>query len=104
VRLLHQLCLFPQVFTPPPQLQQLLGRDFGGPCTELIEAAQTLLQEVGLQVTMPDVATILRFLNNAEHCPTQQPLVPHMLDNAAEHAIPCRHAMRANQRYHAQPL
>eukprot|EP00882_Tetradesmus_deserticola_P033468 GHRQ01038238.1.p1 GENE.GHRQ01038238.1~~GHRQ01038238.1.p1 ORF type:complete len:194 (+),score=99.91 GHRQ01038238.1:180-761(+) len=50
VRLLHQLCLFPQVFTPPPQLQQLLGSDFGGPCTELLEAGQVLLQEVGLQL------------------------------------------------------
>ncbi|KAF6258483.1 hypothetical protein COO60DRAFT_1460658 [Scenedesmus sp. NREL 46B-D3] len=51
VRLLHQLCLFPQVFTPPPQLQQLLGSDFGGPCTELTEAGQLLLQEVGLQLS-----------------------------------------------------
>jgi hypothetical protein len=51
VRLLHQLCLFPQVFTPPAELQRLLGSDFGTPCTELTEAAQLLLQEVGLQVS-----------------------------------------------------
>uniref|UniRef100_A0A383VU74 tRNA nucleotidyltransferase/poly(A) polymerase RNA and SrmB- binding domain-containing protein n=1 Tax=Tetradesmus obliquus TaxID=3088 RepID=A0A383VU74_TETOB len=54
VRLLQQLCLFPQVFTPPQQLQQLLGNAFGGPCTELIEAAQALLQEVGLQLSEED--------------------------------------------------
>jgi hypothetical protein len=59
VRLLHQLCLFPQVFTPPPELQQQLGNDFGGPCTELIEAAQALLQEVGLQVCVHNVVCII---------------------------------------------
>lgn len=69
VRLLQQLCLFPQVFTPPQQLQQLLGNAFGGPCTELIEAAQALLQEVGLQVSSQNNATRLQIqdINGAPH-------------------------------------
>lgn len=50
VRLLHQLRLLPQVFTPPSQLVKLLGPDFGGPGVQLMAAAEELLEAVHLVV------------------------------------------------------
>lgn len=50
VRLLHQLRLMPQVFTPPQQLVAVLGGEFGAPCVETMAAAEALVGALDLQV------------------------------------------------------
>lgn len=52
MRLLQQLQLFPVVFTPPPELRQLLGTGYGAQCVELIAAAEGLLAPLDLQVSV----------------------------------------------------
>jgi len=52
VLLLHQLHLLPQVFTPPQQLVNQLGPDFGGAGVQLMAAAEELIEAVHLVVSM----------------------------------------------------
>lgn len=58
VRLLHQLRLFDQVFTPPPEVQQLLGSEYGRPCVEVMAAAEALLQELRLDVSQSNACCL----------------------------------------------
>lgn len=50
VRLLHQLRLMPQVFTPPPQLARQLGSEYGRQCVATMAAAESLIGALDLQV------------------------------------------------------
>lgn len=42
-RLLHQLRLFPEVFTLPPGVLALVGEEYGGPCEACLEAAVSIM-------------------------------------------------------------
>eukprot|EP00775_Hariotina_reticulata_P002881 gene2881-3172_t len=59
VRLLHQLRLLPQVFTPPSQLLKLLGPDFGAPGVQLMAAAEELIEAVHLVLSQEDRRLVL---------------------------------------------
>jgi hypothetical protein len=52
MQLLHQLRLFPQVFTPHPSTAPLLADDVGEPCCSSITAAQQLLAGQAWQVRL----------------------------------------------------
>jgi hypothetical protein len=50
MRLLQQLQLFPVVFSPPPELQQLLGTGYEAQCVEVVAAAEKLVGALEMQV------------------------------------------------------
>lgn len=77
MRLLQQLQLFPVVFSPPPELQQLLGTGYGAQCVEVAAAAEKLVGALEMQVRG---STNLQYTNLAtiycNHCITTSPSPP----------------------------
>eukprot|EP00878_Enallax_costatus_P025390 GHUV01027165.1.p1 GENE.GHUV01027165.1~~GHUV01027165.1.p1 ORF type:complete len:349 (+),score=115.59 GHUV01027165.1:497-1543(+) len=59
VRLLQQLRLFDQVLKPPPDVQQLLGSEFGRPCVEIMAAAEAMLVQLKLELSPEDRRLLL---------------------------------------------
>jgi hypothetical protein len=74
MRLLQQLQLFPVVFSPPPELQQLLGTGYGAQCVEVVAAAEKLVGALEMQVRG---STYLLYCNlatiNCNYCITTSP-------------------------------
>ncbi len=51
MQLLHQLRLFPHVFTPHEACAAVLADDFGAPCSSTISAGHQLLAAQGAEVS-----------------------------------------------------
>lgn len=50
VDILNRMCLFPEVFTPPPAVSSTLGPDYGSACVQTITAAENILKASNIQV------------------------------------------------------